>query len=210
MTQSKNLPVFHSLFQSKNDHSKKNPEEWKKEERRKSRLVTITRRYRNSQTFNLLFFSRCRVCVCWREYGWWCRFWKSSHRICSTRYSQALLAFSLAPFVVTVAQGKNCSNKKVLKRMSGFGKRGRGHKKRFSSLFCSFLLFPFPSPVSGRCCCHGGKREEGEKWSKKGAWPSFSILEGNFGGKGEFVGRYWKFDVVAFTVRGRKEGWLSN
>ncbi len=143
---------------------KKTPRSEKREER-KSRLVTITRRYRNSQTFNLLFFSRCRVCVGGNT-GWWCRFRKSSLLICSTRYSQALFCVFSCSFCSNSSGKKTCSYKKVLKRMSGFGKRGRGHKKRFSSLFCSFFLFSSP-PVSGRCCCHGGKREEGEKWSKK-------------------------------------------
>ncbi len=55
----------------------------------------------------------------------------------SSRY-MLFFALLLSPFVVTIAQEKNCSYKKVLKRMSGFGKRGRGHKKDFPP----FLLLP--------------------------------------------------------------------
>ena len=70
--------------------------------------------------------------------------------------------------------------------MSGFGKRGRGHKKRFSSLFCSFLLFPFPPlfPVVVVATEAKGKRGRERKVRQKKALDRrFPFLREIFEGK---------------------------
>ena len=143
---------------------KKNPRGVKKEEKKKSRLVTITHCYRNSQTFNLLFFHTV-VCVFGGIRGWWCRFWKSSHLICSTRYSQALFCGFSCFFCSNSSTGKKPALiRRCLSEWVDLGKEGEVTKKDSPPFFAPSSSFPFPPlfPVVVVATEAKGKREKSE------------------------------------------------